>query len=655
MQLTGCRADGGQSRGARTLKIEDVEGYVEMVARQNTYDQEPKSGSGDTRTEETIFEENLRLETDGYLYHPNLLEFSLGGLFGLIQQDFEEITATRERTSRDDGSVLEFDLDAQILKKKSYPLTVSAHRRRAYNPRPFLPSLETTTTDYNVIWQYVSEKVPTTFQFQHTDVRLTPLSFGGEAEQDGRQTNTLFRFETAYNFNDFNTLSLTYRHESAEEEPFTLRYDSDEVTLAHRLDFGEGHVHQLDSELNYHDQRGTLDTDRVRWRESLELQHSDTLRSRYRLEALERTRGSRSPDVRSRDERSVYVAGTLEHQLYESLTSQITGTARFQRLDPDIRIERLGARAGFTYRKKNPWSTLQAGYRAGIQQNERRGEDQRAEIIDESHFFRDPEAIVLQNPNIQTSTIVIRAEDRVTLYQEDRDYTVRDFGNRVEIERIPTGRISDGETVLIDYIFEVPGSFTLDTVSQNFNIRQVFPFGLAPYYRLEWQDQTVSPARVDGIPPDDRTVHVVGVDFERASLKLNAEYEDRDSTIDPLRATRLGASYAHRFKSGATGGADLRWSDTKHGLPVDRDVELLTLRGRYRHPITANLTVEGTVLYRLGEDSLTGEDEGLDLFFSLEWLVRETEVRITFEFDQFDDDIARNEATSLYVQVRRHF
>jgi hypothetical protein len=157
------------------------------------------------------------------------------------------------------------------------------------------------------------------------------------------------------------------------------------------------------------------------------------------------------------------------------------------------------------------------------------------------------------------------------------------------------------------------------------------------------------------VTPDDVTAHVIGVEFRRWSFRLSAEYEDHDSTITPFEAVRLGGDYTHRFKFGATGSVKARWSDVSYKPPDERDTRFFTIEGRYRHPIGRGLTVEGAVLYRNEKDSLSGDDEGVDVDLGLEWLIRETEIRVTYEFGQFEDDFAKNDYSTLYVQVRRRF
>jgi len=410
----------------------------------------------------------------------------------------------------------------------------------------------------------------------------------------------------------------------------------------------------LESELNYFDQRGTFDIERTRWRETLRLQHTDDLRSWYRFEALDRTQGSQT-GVPPIQEQSLLFSGSIEHQLYESLVSELTGYAQKQDFENGPQIDRLGAIASFDYRKKNPWGVLQLAYRPRFLTEDHTGGEIGFEVLQERHTFRDPEPIVLASANVEVGSIRITAEDRLTVYQRGRDYTIRTFVDRVEIHRVPTGQIIDGQTVLIDYVFSSGGPFKLDTIGQEASVRQNFDFGLSPYYRFRWQDQTMSPITSTGMVPEDITAHIIGAEFERWSLRLGAEYEDHESSINPFDAVRLEAGYTRKLPFDATVSVKARWTDMTFFLPQDRETTFFTLEGRYRHLLTRQLTIEAAARYRTLDDTLSGFDEGIDLDLSLEWRIRETEVRVTYEFGQFEDDFARSDNSRLYIQVRRNF
>lgn len=648
--MTGCATPGERRSGVQDVRLTDVRGYLEFVARARDQHQRSKSGAGDDDSRERIFEESVRLDTEGYVYHPNFLEFALGGLVGLIQRDNEVVLDGRERSDGDDGTINEFDLNGAFFGKKPYPGNVFARRYRRLEPRPFLSSLETTTTHFGLTWQYVHPKAPTSIQFSDTRVELDPLS---DDEDKGEQQRTSARVETGYRFSEHSVLSLVYDRQSVEEEPFDLDFDSDEATLSHRYDFGASRSQRLESELNHFNQAGTFDIRRLRWRETLRLQHSDALRSWYVWEAMHREQGSLS-GVAPIEEESYALSGVLEHQLFESLTTQLLGFYRQQGFDGGPDIDRFGGQASWDYRKKNAWGELQVLYVLRGEREDRSAGDRDVETIDDRRTFNDPAPIAISGTDIVPGTVRVTDERQLTLYRPGDDYRVETHPDRVELHRVPTGRIADGQLVLIDYVTRLRGSFTLDTEAHRVTVQQDFAFGLKPYYRFVSQDQSLTPREARQAVAEDITAHTAGAEYERGPVRLSAEYEDHESNVNPFQALRLTAGITRRLDFGATASLKGRWSQVEHDLP-SRMTRYLSLEGRYRHPISRHLTVEGAVTYRTEDDSLGTDDEGVDVDLSLEWLVRETEVRVTYEYSEFDNDFNENDSSILYVQVRRRF
>lgn len=651
LALTGCQSRQTSRGEIRTLDITSVRRRLEFEMRVRDQEQKSKVGAGTKSSREYVYEEGVRIEADGSVYHPNLLDFSLGGLFGLIQQDFRDAFDGRVRNFSEEGDILEFDFEGQILKKKMYPAFVFARRSRRLQPRAFLSSLETTTTSYGVNWQYVSARTPTSLQFSSTDVTLDPLD---PKEEVGEQRNRTFRFDTEYRFSDDHVLSFTYDHQDVREKPFELNYNSHELTLTHRLSFGEHRNHQLESEFQYFKQRGTFDIVRWRWREMLRVQHAGNLRSWYRWELIDREQGVQF-GVEPIGETSYFLSGALEHKLYESLVTELFLFGHHQEFDSGLRITRYGFQPSFDYRKKNRWGALVIGYTPRIQQEDRSGGARAIEVIDERATFNDPERVILSNANVRVETIMVTSENRLVLYRLGADYRIEVIGNTVELERVPTGRISDGETVLIDYVYELGGDFTLDTVNHNLTIQQNFSFGLSPYYRFRKQSQSLSPPHATGFVPEDLRSSTLGIIYQKRALRAQAEYEDHYSNVLPFRALRLSVSAARDVAKGGTMRLRVRWTDMERSGRAARNTELFTVEGRYRQQISEVLTVEGAVLYRIEHDSFSGTDRGVDVDLALEFASRQTEARVVYEYGRFEDDFARNRNQSFLLQFRRRF
>jgi hypothetical protein len=648
--LAGCQNNKQKQNGVGGVAISDWDGFLEFQMKQQRQDRDQQSGALESDFKERVYRERIGLSTDGYVYHPHPLDFTVSGLFGLVQQDFDSDATTAENRGDDDGRSLEFDLSADILKEKKYPTTIFGRRYEALEPRPYFTSEVRTTTEYGLLWRYLSEKMPTSFQVNHSDVDFDPL---GDSEISREQRNDQLRFDTGYIFSSENSLSLTAERRMVEEDPFNIDYDVDEVRLTHKFIFGAEGQHRLDSDLYLYDQEGTTDLERTQLREVLNLKHWDTLKSWYLIDWTDRTQGNVSggPDLQ---EESNLFSGTLAHSLYESLISRAGGYYQIQDFRGGTDIDQYEISTDFQYRKLNSLGVLTANLGLKRQQIDQRGSGQIISVIDEAHTFNDPLPIILSQPNIILGSIVITNQAGTLTYLPFVDYTVSSFGNRVEIFRVPTGLIANGQTVLIDYDFTAE-SFKLNTQNRRFGIRQNFGFGLSPYYRIHWQNQFTSPSDTTATEPEDITSHLFGLEYMIDSFRASAEYENRNSTTTPYESVRVSGYYSHQFDFGATGGLNARWMDIDYESPNEREATFFTVGGDYRHPIGRYLSVEGAVRYLDNSDTINGDDNGIDVDMSLEWIYRQTEIRITYEHGRFENDFSKNDSSVLYLQIKRSF
>ncbi|MEW6072972.1 MAG: hypothetical protein AB1726_10335 [Planctomycetota bacterium] len=597
-----------------------------------------------------MIEEKLKLDTAGYAYHPNLLSFVAGTLVGLQQHDYESEPPT-DAAEGGSGRLLGFDVSTDILKQKRYPTTVFARRFQGVEPRPFFTSVRRKTEEYGLHWSYLSDRLPTRLQLDHNAVEYSP--FGG-TEEDRRHQSDQVRVDSTYIVSDSNKASLVYEHQSIERSPFEIRYDVDNLRLTHGLMFGEKEQHRLDSELSRYDQRGSLGLERSELRERLSLRHADSLRSWYEVDAVGRTQGRPEDDIVI-EERSRALSAAVEHRLYESVITEIGGFVQDQDFDGAADTDQEGLHADVHYRKRNRWGVFESTYGYSRRNIGRHGSDEVVTVLDESHVFEDPDPIVLDGPGIILSTIVITDETGTETYTLDLDYGVVEFGNRVEIHRLPGGLIVDGQAVLVDFDLLNVGEYSLDTTGQRIGVRQTFSFGLAPYYRLSLQRQSVHPAEAIATLGEDVESRTLGVEYRKDGFQAMVEREEYASNISPYTARRAGCGYSHRFEGGSTARVGVGWSELHYEAPQWRKTSHFTLDGSYRHRLTEHASFEGMGRYLDDSDSLSLDNHGVDVNLALEWARRGREVRIVYETGSFENDFTRNDASRLYVELRAHF
>ena len=207
---------------------------------------------------------------------------------------------------------------------------------------------------------------------------------------------------------------------------------------------------RLDSFFNYVDQSGSFDFENLQVEERLRLQHSESFGTNYDLRFTDSDRATvRNKEVRGQ--------GGFEHRLYESLVT--TSNIFVSRTDLDAQgdLDQQGGMLAFNYRKKNAWGTLYSNYTASLTQSEQSSSSGTGVVIDESHIFVDPLAIMLDRVNIDTSTIVVTDSTGLDTYTQGDDYTITEINGRLQLNMTTLGivppNVTDGQEILVDYNF----------------------------------------------------------------------------------------------------------------------------------------------------------------------------------------------------------
>jgi hypothetical protein len=94
-------------------------------------DEERQTPGNETRFTDQKFRESLTLETNGWVYHPNLMEYRL-----FLEPTWQQETFRRSppatdanQTTDEDTSLLAYDVEATLLKRKPVSLNLFADRK----------------------------------------------------------------------------------------------------------------------------------------------------------------------------------------------------------------------------------------------------------------------------------------------------------------------------------------------------------------------------------------------------------------------------------------------------------------------------------------------------------------------------------------------
>jgi len=639
--LSGCQTQaGGQARSI--IRSEPVTGELELGVEKRVDEQ---GTAGVTRKYESLeFEEIVRLKTQGDVYHPDFFSYLAGVGMGLTQHQFD----FDGQTESESGTLEEYNASGDLLSKKPYPLTFNLDKSEETIPRQFASSLLSEREGSNVSLALRSDW-PMRFQYGQSDTRQQGLS---AVDQDlFLREDQQFSYALDHSFSEQSDMSFDFQRTDTDQWQGASRIERQEDTygFSHQGSMGPDGKTRVDSFVNYLDQTGDFELQRLLWQERVTVKHTDKFQTHYNASFHDSQRPtSKNNEVRGET--------GFTHRLYESLVSTGAVYATDEDLGNDVDMTRVGGNVGLDYNKKNPFGTLLGYYGYSRLSLDQAGGSTVVSVVDERHAFTVAGSMLirLDRANINTASIVVRNSSRGTTYNSG--YTVTQTNGITEVRVILGGIISgDGDqTLSFDYdsVTEPQRKETSDVHSVR--LRQRFPIGISTYYEFQDRSETVTSSDAS-IIPDEFQINLFGVDYAKKGLRLLGEYRDEQSTRIPSKSKRVEASYLLRLDSDtrlSVYGAN-SWID--YSTEPLYDVTMMTVGGDMSTQLTDKCLMKGGVDYRFEDDSRQAETRGFQWDVELAYTHRQLSTRIGAEFNQLNRLQHARESSFVYMRVKRTF
>ncbi|WP_428938343.1 hypothetical protein [Fontivita pretiosa] len=636
-----------QRRDPFSLQITHAE--LELLYRRQSDTVDPDDGPKTTFTEDR-FEETFSLWSNGYIYHPNLVELNLAGSFGLTQS----WTDSDGLSDSQFGTLYEWDANATILRKEDTPLTLYSRRSRQLVTRELGPTLDNTITTHGGILELRSKAVPTRLEAFHQEQQQSGIDESGIGDFDLTQNTFIWHSEARPTVNQFWTWDYTFNQVQETTRGIgSHEFVNHDATLSHSMEFGRNDRSSLNSSVNYFDQSGDFVIRRLHWAELLRLEHSDSFTTRYQY-TLDQQSFQDTEELTHRG-----TAGFI-HRLYRSLVT--TGEVGIQQTDRNSGGDSFQtfANIDFDYRKKVPLGVFTAALGYGWNEQRNDPQTQQTFVIDDPRTFNDPQPIIIPRSGVIPGSLVITDSTGLIIYQEGLDYTVRAFPDRLEIDRVIGGRITNGQTILLDYQLQPLGGNTTTTngfyIGGRYTIEQGALQGVSVYARYSEQDQTIDSDTPIQIVPNSYTDVLYGIEYAIRPwhLTLSAEQQWHDATISPFDATRFMARYTDRIRIDTTLNLDASYHIVSYP-DEDDTLNLLILVAQVQHRFSPRLWGSVSVLYRNEQDELRGETNGWEQQLELQWRHRQTYIYTLLRNTMVQTEFQDNTFQFLEIGIRREF
>jgi hypothetical protein len=489
--------------------------------------------------------------------------------------------------------------------------------------------------------------VPTRIGVSHIDSEQN----GSQDVEDFSYTRDAFDWHTTYFPTNNQTFNWDYTFSRIDQTGVaTQQYDTHDARLTHDLVFGPRGRHSLTSTVSYYQQSGDFDLQRFRWDERLRFEHTDDFRTRYDY-TYDQTNSGGSDRSRHR------ASAGFTHNLFDSLTT--TGQVGAQRSEAGgAQTTEEFADIAWAYRKQVPLGAFSANLGLSWTRQDSEANTEPIQIFDQPAVVSDAVPIVITGNNVDPNTLIITDPSGLILYQEGLDYTVTQFADRVEIDRIIGGRLNAGQAVLLDYqLTPLPAAITTSNsfaAGVRYDFEKTALKGLAVFARYARNNQDINSDNPGAFVLNEFTETAYGLEYSIGGLTVGAEHQDHDSTINPFEADRLWARYSQRVAVNTLLGLNTAYTSLQYFEPVHQ-LDLMTASAQLTHQFTRRLSASLIVLYRDENDDQSGRTTGWEEQFELRWDHRQTQVYADIRNSNLDTPDQTENFQFFQLGLRREF
>lgn len=253
------------------------------------------------------------------------------------------------------------------------------------------------------------------------------------------------------------------------------------------------------------------------------------------------------------------------------------------------------------YQRDLPVGTGQTSYGLRYERRDQQSAAPQTSVIGERLTLSGTAFATLARQRVIAGSVTVSNVNRTQTFVEGLDYLLTVVGLDSRIQRSIGGNIADGQDVLLDYAYDVGGTYAFSQLSQNLSLSWAPMRYTSVYFRYF----DASPHLTSGAPTFQLNTIRSNTYGARADMPLRLameawlgggyEHEDRRETISPYRR-ELYDLYA-QIEDPIFGTGNLRVTGRQSRVQYESSAQNVNLRGydvRYfsRHPLGIDLSAD---------------------------------------------------------------
>lgn len=492
-----------------------------------------------SRQGQSDLREELFMMTHGYVYHPNLLSLDIGG--GPILQHGSFANDAEETQSR--GILYNFTGRAMFLRDKPYQGSVFyEHLNPTLNVAPGQVMTQENTR-YGADFSLMAPVTPVPL---YLDAARSHFQGRGADRIIDDQIDRV-NLRASRSFGALGSTQLQYQAtqqasmSGSPNLPIQSSNSSNHgLSIDSRLQFGAARQYDLTNLITLNTQVYTLQgqnpiPERKDGRMFVDLRgrHSKELQSFGFYNYSSSDQGELTSIVHSAaaglnyTPRSEFTAGVGIHG-DDNQTKQLSTSSR-------------GVDGSLRYQKTLPLGVAQVSYGLRYDQREQKATAAQTRVIGERITLPGTTFVALGRQHVSAGSLVVNNATRTQTFVEGRDYALTLVGAETRLQRLIGGAILDGQDLLVDYAYDVGGSFAYSQADQTLNLN----WGLLNYVNTYFRYLDSEPRLGSGTPAYPLNIVHSNLYGARADVPLklpmdmtlggSLERENRRETISPYR------------------------------------------------------------------------------------------------------------------------
>jgi hypothetical protein len=564
--------------------------------------QETKSPSGPTRVFDRYrFDEAIRLGLEGYVLTPQLLDFHLGGSFGLRQ----ELLEGSSDSGRSNSTLLGYDANFTLFPMKPVSLFLFGNRFEDELVQNFGTDTETLNETLGTAIRLSNRWFPSTISAEQ--LRSKSESTDGFFRSKRDETRRLLRY-------DGNHVSETIQARlSARAE------DVDDSSVP---PVGDYRIYESDAEFSYRwgpyfekywrvsggyfERRGEFSFRDSDASSAFYWDPTETLATRFEYDFDRFESPGEKTSINT-------VIVSMNHQLYESVWTNLNFL--YDRTDRAAGVRSAyGSNASVNYEKQLPWnSRLLFDFGARYRFEDRDFDEDQTISTGEDLSITSVTGNFLSNRNVVSTSIEVFENRGGALLIPGFDYVVDEIGDRTSIDPLLGGSIGIGDIVFVDYVYTSDPSGQIARTGLRFRvgwdadwIALSYEHGEADETLIKGEDQPLQNSRADTVRLD------LSGEWGALTASADALYRSEDTGNTEYDEVAFGQELAWNPRSSLRFSTIVRHTQRNFRRP-ERDIRIITasVSAYWRFLRNSTLRVFGNFRDLRNSDFLDQRDVGL--------------------------------------------